>query len=434
MKSESRIDLPEAFLKSVKDQLGKDGLKQYINCFEESSLRWAHSIPNKVLPDWLTSDYSVVPSSLAVSTDPLWQAGSYYCQELSASLPIRAFMENISKGKKFSKILDVCAAPGGKSLQLMELVGDNGLLISNEIISSRCKILMENLERASAWRSSVTNLDIEDIAKYCPETFDLILVDAPCSGEGMFRKDSATIAQWTPEMVEICAGRQNRILTHALKCLTGDGYLIYSTCTFNTKENEETVAKLLESENLELLHSSKVWPQDDLGEGHYYAFLQKNGREKRVKPKVVKQKKHKLPEPLSHLIDSVAELSWMRRCGEIINKNDHWYWCSYNLPKLKYRRQGLELGEYKRGFKKSDFKFSQALALSLKYSWVKDSSVWSINLCDKKIKAYLSGKELENVDGFTGYGLVCYKGQGLGWAKAIGSYLRNLFPLAWRLK
>lgn len=434
MKRESKNDLPKAFLKNVQDQIGSDGLLKYLNCFEESTFRWAKSIASKIHPDWLTDPYSVIPSSLIVANDPLWQAGSYYCQELSASLPIRSFVKHISRGKKFNKILDVCAAPGGKSLQLMELVADNGLLISNEIISSRCRILMENLERASAWRSSVTNLDIEDIVKYCPQTFDLILVDAPCSGEGMFRKDPATIAQWTPEMVEICAGRQYRILANAIKCLSANGYLIYSTCTFNTTENEGTVAKLLESHNLELLFSSKVWPQDDLGEGHYYAFFQNNSVEAEFKSKRGKPKKQKLPELLSSLMDSVSELSWMKNDGEIINKNDHWYWCSCNLPKLKYRRQGLELGEYKRGFKKSDFKFSQALALSLQHEWVKDSSVWSIDLSDEKAKAYLSGQELENIDGFTGYGLICYKGQGLGWAKAKGSQLRNLYPLAWRLK
>lgn len=429
-----KIGLPREFLEDVLAQLGELAFKEFLDSFNGSSDRWAKKIANKVAPDWLKDSYSEIPQNCKVGLDPFWQAGSYYCQEHSASLPLRIFEQLIAKGRKFSRILDVCAAPGGKSLQLMELLSKEGFLISNEVIAARCKVLMENLERASAWRSCVTNLDIEDIAATCPETFDLVLVDAPCSGEGMFRKDPKTVAQWSPQMVEICAARQYRILQNAVRCLSANGYLIYCTCTLNTVENEGIVVKLLESGNLELLHSTKIWPQDGLGEGHFYAFFQLRGGQDIPDLRYRNQRKKKLPEALSRLIDSVSGLGWMKNSGDFVEKNNLWYWCARHLPNLRYRRQGLELGQLIQGFKKSEFRFSQALALSLQSDWTDDCSIWSLNLCDEAVKSYLRGEELQNPEDFEGYGLVCYRGQGLGWAKASGKRLRNLFPQAWRVK
>ena len=395
--------------------------------------RWARRVLGKVTPSWLNGTSAEIPGDLKVGSDPAWQAGTYYCQERSAMLPIDIFIAKLAQGKKFSRILDVCASPGGKSVQLMELLSPQGYLISNEIFNSRCKLLMENLERTSAWQSAVTSLDIETIGDKCREFFDLILVDAPCSGEGMFRKDPKTIKQWSKQSVDICAGRQIRILKNALRCLSPGGYIIYSTCTLNVFENEQVVEHVLEQNNLELIKSAKIWPQQGLGEGHFYAFIRKSGSPECLSLSPLKKRKSRIPESLDKFLGSIENLSWMKSKGELINHNDKWYWCSDRLPNLKYRRKGLELGELKRGFKKSDFKFSQALALSLRDKDLNNTPFNSIELNPDFAEKYMRGEELHNVNGFEGYNLICYKGQGLGWVKANGGRLRNLFPQAWRI-
>tara|TARA_Y100000589_G_scaffold316012_1_gene340274 strand:- start:123 stop:1415 length:1293 start_codon:yes stop_codon:yes gene_type:complete len=425
--------LPTEFLKNVLKQLGQAEYRAYVNSLTEKPVRWARKIDGKVVPDWFSAIACEIPSTLKVRSDPLWQAGSYYCQERSAMLPVDEFRKNIAVDRKFSRILDACAAPGGKSLQLMELLSSDGSLISNEIISARCKVLMENLERASAWRSSITSLDIEKIGDRCPEIFDLILVDAPCSGEGMFRKDPDTIAQWSRESIEICAGRQFRILKNALRCLSPGGYIIYSTCTLNIFENEKVVDKILKLGDLELIDSTKIWPHKGLGEGHYYAYLRKIGNIQPVNLKSLRQRKKKIPEVLNELINSVEKFQWMNNEGQLLESNNRWYWCSNTLPDLGYRRKGLEVGELKKGFKKSEFRFSQALALSLTAEDLCASSIGVIELNDELVQSYLRGEELVNEKDQKGYILICYKGQGLGWAKATGSRLRNLFPQAWRI-
>ncbi len=425
--------LSNEFLENVFKQLGQDGYDAYVESLKDKPLRWARRIEGKRLPTWLSTIACKIPDDLNVGLDPLWQAGSYYCQERSAMLPVDEFRKHIAKEKKFSRILDACAAPGGKSLQLIELLAPNGSLISNEIISTRCKVLMENLERASAWQSSVTSLDIEKIGDRCPETFDLILVDAPCSGEGMFRKDPDTIIQWSPECIEICAGRQKRILNNALRSLVSGGYIIYSTCTLNMTENEKVVENILKLGNLELIHTAKIWPHEGPGEGHYYAYLKKIGETQVLDPIPLAKPNKRMPKKLNEFIDSIDSLYWMKHRGQFLERNDRWYWCSTALPNLRYRRKGLELGELKKGFKKSEFKFSQALASSLKAEDLVESEMSIFEITDDLVQSYLRGEELENISNLEGYTLVCYRGQGLGWAKATGSRLRNLYPQAWRI-
>ena len=394
------IKLPEEYLESVLVQLGQAEYLKYLSSFEVKPLRWARRILGKVNPSWLDRRFAKIPDDLKVGSDPAWQAGAYYCQERSAMLPIDTFTDKFAQGKKFSRILDVCASPGGKSAQLIELLTPEGFLISNEIINSRCKILMENLERTSAWQSAVTSLDIEKIADKCPELFNLILVDAPCSGEGMFRKDPETIKQWSRQSVEICAGRQIRILKNALRCLSPGGYIIYSTCTLNLVENEQVINHILDQGNLELIESTKIWPHQGLGEGHFYAFIRKLGLSEQLNSKSLKNKKSRIPDSLDKFLSSVENLSWMKSRGKLISHNDKWYWCSDGLPDLKYRRKGLELGEFKRGFKKSEFKFSQALALSLKDKDLVNTSINSIELNKEFAEKYMRGEELQKFEWF----------------------------------
>ena len=159
-----------------------------------------------------------------------------YIQEPAAMVPV----ESIDIGSDW-KVLDMCAAPGGKSSQLKNKLGEAGVLVSNEIIPSRCKILTGNIERLGLKNVVTTCMDTGKLAKIFPNSFDLIMVDAPCSGEGMFRKDDVAIDEWSEENVKNCASRQKEILENAVKCLKNGGYIIYATCTFSLEENEMTV-------------------------------------------------------------------------------------------------------------------------------------------------------------------------------------------------
>lgn len=177
-----------------------------------------------------------------IGNHPYHHAGMLYVQEPAAMAPAECLEINPDWA-----VLDMCAAPGGKSTQLKNKLGEKGLLVSNEIIPSRCRILTSNIERLGLLNTVTTCMDSAKLAKSFPETFDLIMVDAPCSGEGMFRKEEIAIDEWSPQNVEKCALRQTEILENAVLCLKNGGYIIYATCTFSLEENEKVIDSFLQN-------------------------------------------------------------------------------------------------------------------------------------------------------------------------------------------
>ena len=239
--------LPEAFIARMRTQLGAHA-DAYFSALEEPYLRGVRLNPRKpVKPEMLDGFGDPVPWNAAcgrylamdsaAGLDPLHEAGAYYIQEPSAMAPVAIL--NPQPGER---VLDLCAAPGGKSTQIADALCGEGLLVCNEPVPSRAKILSRNIERMGVPNALVVSADPEKFSPIWPECFDAILVDAPCSGEGMFRRHPETRAEWNESSPAGCASRQRHILAHAVRMLKPGGRLVYSTCTLNHEENEEIVA------------------------------------------------------------------------------------------------------------------------------------------------------------------------------------------------
>ena len=275
------MNLPEAYLDRMKGQLGED-FDAYLAAMAEPEKRAARAnglklSPEKLAelrPDFLPTggEGFLLPEGFAPGRDPLHAGGAYYVQELSAQMPASLF--GLTPGMA---VLDVCAAPGGKSAQLAAKV-PYGVLFSNEIVPNRANVLLGNLERMGAKNMVITSMDPEKLTALTGPVFDGVLVDAPCAGEGMFRKDPGAVAEWSPEHVLSCARRQRAILASAQKAVKPGGQLVYSTCSFSPAENEENVAWFLsEYPDFELMEERRLYPHTSLGEGQYAARLRRRG-------------------------------------------------------------------------------------------------------------------------------------------------------------
>ena len=246
-------DLPLRFTERMKALLG-DEFGDFLNSYTETPVRAFRVNTDKIsVEDFLKInpfDTEKIPyvengfyfTDEKIGNHPFHHAGMIYVQEPGAMAPA----ECVDLEPDWV-VLDMCSAPGGKSSQLKNKLGENGVIVSNEIIPSRCKILTGNVERLGLKNVVTTCMDTGRLAKIFPESFDLIMVDAPCSGEGMFRKDDVAIDEWSEENVKNCASRQKEILENAVKCLKNGGYIIYATCTFSLEENEMTVDWFLKS-------------------------------------------------------------------------------------------------------------------------------------------------------------------------------------------
>ncbi len=246
------MEYPKEFLSRM-EALLNDEMPAFIGSASCDPTRAMHVNVNKITPQALAERLDFSLSSIPYAADgfyleseeragrhPLHHAGAFYMQEPSAMAPVTCLP--LCEGMR---VLDVCAAPGGKSTQVANRIGRSGLLVSNEIMPARAATLAGNLERMGLVNSVVTNTDAATLAARYPACFDAVVVDAPCSGEGMFRKDPVAVENWNPGNVAACAARQREILSHAVKCLRAGGYLLYATCTFSPEENEETLAWLL---------------------------------------------------------------------------------------------------------------------------------------------------------------------------------------------
>lgn len=388
---------------------------------------------------------------------PYHEAGVYYIQEPSAMAPAE-YLE-VKPGER---ILDLCAAPGGKSTQIAAKMNGCGMLICNEIHPARAKILSENIERLGIKNAVVLNETPARLSELFEGYFDKILVDAPCSGEGMFRKNEEACSEWSLENVRICAERQNEILHCAASMLKPGGKIVYSTCTFAPDENEGSIYRFLSNHpefhvcevpfaegmaqgRLEWYHPSadetwkeklactiRLWPQQLKGEGHYLAVLQKDGTPsleykgycKNAPEKGISEKE--CADFLSFCKENLKEVPK----GTKIKFGDQLYLIPEEMPSLKgmkVLRPGLHLGT----MKKNRFEPSHALALALSEKDVLHCARLSSE--ENEIKAYLNGQTL-NLEGKKGWYLVTVDGYSIGWGKLVGSVLKNHYPKGLRIK
>ena len=310
---------------------------------------------------------------------PYHEAGLYYIQEPSAMSPAALLAPETGM-----RVLDLCAAPGGKSTQLASYLDGTGLLISNEINSARSRILSSNIERMGAVNVIVTNEDSSKLATKFPSYFHAIQVDAPCSGEGMFRKLPEAMEQWSPKQVLVCASRQLEILNNAAVMLMPGGRIVYSTCTFSREENEDVIEEFLSKHpEFSVGKMERFWPHIQKGEGHFVAELFKTGKlpayetqsnlkdnnsknKNLKKDKTVKLTKEQMKQ-LDEFLDTAvsSEIKEWILLGELKLFKDQLYRLPDNAPALdgiRVLRAGLHIGEYR----KNRFEPAFALALSLR--------------------------------------------------------------------
>lgn len=385
----------------------------------------------KAVP-WCADAYCA-DKSIISGKHPYHAAGLVYFQEPSATAAVPLL--GIKPG---ARVLDLCAAPGGKATQAAAALCGEGLLVANEIIPKRAKILSENIARMGIKNAVVTNESPERLAERFPEFFDYIILDAPCSGEGMFRKEPQAISEWSIAHTQACAVRQRHIADCAVKMLAAGGKMIYSTCTFAPCENEGTADYILEKyaemrllpisgENMtdgrgdwagsvrDLSYTKRIFPHLADGEGHFFALFEKTdgSRAQAATEKGIKSREY---------ADFCAENLKNAPDGEIRPFGDRLYLLKENicLDKIKVVRAGLELGEVRKG----RFVPSHALALALQ----RDDFARSIDFAadDARIAAYLRG---ETIDGDKkGWCAVCADGFTLGWGKASGGVVKNHYP------
>ena len=354
---------------------------------------------------------------------PYHEAGAYYLQEASAMAPVA-----LLDPQPGDFVLDMCSAPGGKSTQIAGRMRGEGFLLCNEYSPKRAKILARNIERMGIANALVTNETPAALAKRLPGFFDRVLVDAPCFGEGMFRKEEAAVTDWSQETVEMCARRQEEILDAAAQLVRDGGLLVYSTCTFAPEEDEEAVAAFLERHPdfvpeaaeapwFEAVPNGgfRLWPHKLLGEGHFAAVLRKMGMEAPERDLPAGERLPKLWQEFA------KDLGIRLPAGKAVLFGDTLWWAPEGMPdirRMKVLRPGLELGV----LKKDRFEPAHALAL-----WLTDCArTVELDPEGPEIRAYMHGETLSGPQ--KGWTLVKCGRYPIGWAKGDGRVLKNHYP------
>ncbi len=453
-----KIQLSETFTASMKDLLG-DEYQAYLDSFEElriyglrvNTLKWTPEQCRQVYEDfqpvpWIANGL-LYPEERRMAKDPYYYAGLYYLQEPSAMTP--ASVLPVEPG---DKVLDLCAAPGGKSTELGAKLKGQGVLIANDISNSRAKALLKNLELFGVSNICVTSETPEKLASVYPEYFDKILVDAPCSGEGMFRKDADMVKDWLEHGPAYYAPIQREILHQAVAMLKPGGMMVYSTCTFDKREDEEQILDLLETyPEMEVVPLSRfegacdsfgftgairLFPHKIKGEGHFVVLLRKKADKQEPAGKQSKAgKQAKAPAAL----EKEPELkAFLEECGifedpsRFMVREDSIYYLPENFEPAKgirYLRTGLLVGTLKKG----RFEPSQALAMALSPDTFADCISFSRE--DDRVIRYLKGETISLKEGekpCKGWVLVCVDGFALGFAKGNGMTLKNKYYPGWR--
>ena len=376
---------------------------------------------------------------------PYHHAGMIYIQEPGAMAPAECV-----EVEEDWKVLDMCAAPGGKSTQLRNKLGEKGLLVSNEIIPSRCKILTGNIERLGLRNCITTCMDTSRLAKTFPETFDLIMVDAPCSGEGMFRKDDTAVAEWSEGNVRMCAERQAEILENAVKALKDGGYIVYATCTFSLEENEMAVAAFLEKHpefeivpvkeevknntsdgvlfdgcTCENIHfARRFYPHKSKGEGQFMAVLHNKNEYYEVKKKSALSKLEKIDRTVYDFLDSTLN-TYDKEKVIMYNGNPVYFTPDFEIKKGTAFSCGVTIGEIAKNYIKPHHQFFMAMGKDFrrKIELTADS---------EEMNKFLRGEEFVT-DCDNGWAVVMADGCAVGGVKVSGGKAKNHYPKGLRL-
>lgn len=449
-----KLDLPEALITAL-TQMSMPNVAEFVRLHAEDQLLTSIRL-NPKKNSSVFSEAEVVPWHSAgkylserpsFTADPLFHAGAYYVQEASSMFLEQALQQaDLSQNLK---ILDLCAAPGGKSTLISSLISDESLLLANEIIKTRVPVLADNLIRWGKANTYVSNNDPKDFGKM-PGFFDVLVVDAPCSGSGMFRKDPNAIGEWSEEAVNLCSQRQQRILADAYPALKEDGLLIYSTCSYSKQENEDICDWLAENFALESVQipiqtawgiletqsdKHKQWgyrfyPHLVKGEGFFIACFRKKEATKEGPIRLKKEERNRIPS------NKLIEIGrWLKATTtyEISQLGDVFLALPANQGKdfdylrerLYLKKAGTRLGK----FAGNDFIPDHELALS---TWA-SSNIQKIELNREQALTYLKRIDFNIDTSITGWALVCYENLPLGWVKVLPKRLNNYYPKEWRI-
>ncbi len=404
-----------------------------------SPLTIHHAVP------W-SSNGIYLNSRPSFTLDPLFHAGTYYVQEASSMFLEQAVRQTVDVAQPLL-VLDLCAAPGGKSTLLQSIISKESLLVSNEVIHSRVNILKENCIKWGSGNVVVTNNDPKDFSKL-KGLFDVLVIDAPCSGSGLFRRDANAINEWSEDNVQLCSGRQQRIIADAWDCLKEDGVLIYSTCSYSAEEDEEILdwmAEKLKVESVKLkvedewnidevqttnnAFGYRFWPYKVKGEGFFIAALRKKEDvdSVRIKIKSAQVPSKKEMAIASNWLQSTEGLSFIMQGQNIAVIPVQWNeTIQYLMQELKVRYAGVELGT----IAKNDLIPEHALALS---TLIKQS-IFSVELDLEQALNYLRKNEISISNDHKGWALANYQGYHLGWMKMLGNRINNYYPKEFRIR
>lgn len=437
--------LPEAFVKRTTNLLGDEFLQLEKSLSDAPSLsirvnnKMDYCPSNERVP-WCETGFYLNERPL-FTADPLFHAGVYYVQEASSMFLCQAVRQHFPQARN---VLDLCAAPGGKSTLLSQFLPETSLLVSNEIIRSRAYILAENLIKWGNPNVFVSNNQPREF-KNMAGFFDAIIVDAPCSGEGMFRKDAGAIREWSEYNVGMCVNRQHEIVSDVWDSLKEGGILVYSTCTFNREENEENVEWICRELGAETLtldfpansgivagsEGYRFYPHRVQGEGFFLSVMRKTAGSTATKIK------NDIPKTTRGITpDSIKPLALL--------EPSRWaYFQENNLVKayekdkvnefrhlsrhLTCMHSGISIGE----IKGKDTIPAAALALSKKLN---REHIPAVDVDYETAISFLRKEAIQLPETTRGYVLVCYKGQALGWVKNVGNRCNNLYPQEWRIR
>lgn len=437
--------LPSAFLSRMENMLGSE-YSAFLQSYSADKVQALRTNPLKIsaekLRELLPFDLEEIhwspngfyyPIAARPGKSPFHDAGLFYIQEPSAQLP--AVLLNAKPGER---VLDLCAAPGGKTTQIAGAMQNSGLLVANEPYPARAKVLSQNVERLGITNALITCALPDKLEEYFPEFFDKIMVDAPCSGEGMFRKDENTVSEWSEDIVSMCANRQWDILKSAYNMLRPGGSLVYSTCTFAPDEDERIISRLISELNMEVINCEidgvsagrpewsdgneqikntfRIWPHISRGEGHFAALLKKSGDG--YQSDIPMSSTKEIPELTAFLNDTFKNAPK----GNILVIRDEVYFTPIDTSALRglhIVRSGLHLGT----LKKNRFEPSHALSLASKA----EDLIRVYDTDEREILLYLRGETL-NTNGNNGWTLVTHKGYSVGWGKVSNGILKNHYP------
>ncbi len=451
------MKLPKEYTEKMKRLLGEE-YDAYIESFNEPRLYGlrantlkisAEELKNKTdwelenIP-WCKEGFYYNGERVRPAKHPYYNAGLFYIQEPSAMstgamLPV----------KPGDRVIDLCAAPGGKSTQAAARLKGKGIIVSNDISASRCKALLKNIELSGVPNCIITNEDPNRLADRFEGFFNRVIVDAPCSGEGMFRKDEAAVRSWETHKTELCCSLQRDILRAAARLLSGDGIIAYSTCTFAPEEDEGMIQEFLnENPDFELMDFDKsggfidgqpqwvngsdqlkkcgrLMPYRVKGEGHFLCLLHKKGVDSFAEPPRDNTADVRL---LGDYFDFTDKYLNIEIKDDLVMHRESLFAVPYclDLKGLRVMRSGLYLGNCK----KNRFEPSQALAMTLKKEDAKIIADFSLG--DDNLSRYLRGESF-TVDCSDGWALVCLEGYPLGWGKVQKGRLKNKYLPGWMI-